>query len=311
MAQQIQLRRDTSSNWSSVNPILAQGELGIEINTGKFKLGDGTTAWNSLSYFGVATSTTISTTSPLTGGGDLSANRTLSIPQSNASINGYLSSTDWVTFNGKADSLGFTPENVANKSTNTSLGTSNTLYPTENAVKTYADTKLTNSMSSNKLLGRSTASTGVIEEITIGSNLSLASTTLSLGIAYETGTWTPTIQGTTTNGTATYTNQQGAYTRIGDLCFVTLWLNWSGGTGTGNLRVAGLPFTANATYYSSINVGWNINVALSANTVATCYANLNTTNLIMYTQTVGGGGAPNVAYDAAGNLNISGVYKIA
>jgi hypothetical protein len=38
--------------------------------------------------------------------------------------------------------LGFTPENVANKSTSTSLGTSNTLYPTQNAVKVYADTKV-------------------------------------------------------------------------------------------------------------------------------------------------------------------------
>lgn len=38
--------------------------------------------------------------------------------------------------------LGFTPENVANKSTSTSLGTSDTLYPTQNAVKTYADAKV-------------------------------------------------------------------------------------------------------------------------------------------------------------------------
>lgn len=44
----------------------------------------------------------------------------------------------WVTANFQAP-LGFTPENVANKSTNTSLGTSNTLYPTQNAVKTYVD----------------------------------------------------------------------------------------------------------------------------------------------------------------------------
>ena len=51
MAQQIQIRRDTSSNWSSVNPILAQGEIGFETNTGKIKIGDGTTAWNSLNYF--------------------------------------------------------------------------------------------------------------------------------------------------------------------------------------------------------------------------------------------------------------------
>lgn len=43
----------------------------------------------------------------------------------------------------KQAAIGFTPENVANKSTNTSLGSSNTLYPTQNAVKTYADTKQT------------------------------------------------------------------------------------------------------------------------------------------------------------------------
>lgn len=40
---------------------------------------------------------------------------------------------------GAQAALGFTPENVANKSTSTSLGTSNTLYPSQNAVKTYVD----------------------------------------------------------------------------------------------------------------------------------------------------------------------------
>ena len=48
------------------------------------------------------------------------------------------------TWDGKQDALGFTPENVANKSTNTSLGTSDTLYPTQNAVKTYTDSILGN-----------------------------------------------------------------------------------------------------------------------------------------------------------------------
>lgn len=43
---------------------------------------------------------------------------------------------------GKENSLGYTPENAANKSTTTSLGTSNTLYPTQNAVKSYVDTGL-------------------------------------------------------------------------------------------------------------------------------------------------------------------------
>jgi len=48
--------------------------------------------------------TTISTNAPLTGGGDLSANRTLSIPQANGSTDGYLDSADWNTFNGKFNS---------------------------------------------------------------------------------------------------------------------------------------------------------------------------------------------------------------
>ena len=50
-------------------------------------------------------STSISTSAPLSGGGDLSANRTLSISQATTSTNGYLSSTDWNTFNGKQNAL--------------------------------------------------------------------------------------------------------------------------------------------------------------------------------------------------------------
>jgi len=48
--KRILLRRDTASNWTSGNPVLASGELGYETNTGKFKIGNGSTAWNSLSY---------------------------------------------------------------------------------------------------------------------------------------------------------------------------------------------------------------------------------------------------------------------
>lgn len=51
MALLIQLRRDTSANWTSSNPTLAQGEMGLETDTNKFKFGDGITAWNSLPYF--------------------------------------------------------------------------------------------------------------------------------------------------------------------------------------------------------------------------------------------------------------------
>lgn len=50
MAVQIQVRRGTASEWSSANPTLASGEIGAETDTGKFKVGDGATTWNSLSY---------------------------------------------------------------------------------------------------------------------------------------------------------------------------------------------------------------------------------------------------------------------
>ena len=46
----IQVRRDTAANWTSVNPTLAAGEMGFETDTGKFKIGTGSTAWTSLSY---------------------------------------------------------------------------------------------------------------------------------------------------------------------------------------------------------------------------------------------------------------------
>ena len=46
-----QWRRDSALDWASINPILREGEPGLELDTNKFKLGDGITAWNDLSYY--------------------------------------------------------------------------------------------------------------------------------------------------------------------------------------------------------------------------------------------------------------------
>lgn len=78
-----------------------------------------------------------------------------------------------------------------------------------------------------------------------------ARTSLGLGTAatqtYEQGLWTPTIIGSLTAGTATYSIQVANYTRIGDFVRLQFTIAWSGGTGTGSLRVSGLPFTSNST----------------------------------------------------------------
>lgn len=70
--------------------------------TNQYVRGDG-----SLATFPSIITTTrqINTASPLTGGGDLSTNRTLSITQASTSIDGYLSSTDWNTFDNKVTSV--------------------------------------------------------------------------------------------------------------------------------------------------------------------------------------------------------------
>lgn len=65
---------------------------------------------------------------------------TLNLPTASATNTGKLSSTDWSTFNGKQDAIGYTAENVANKE-NSTLDTSSTKYPTNNLVKTNVDLK--------------------------------------------------------------------------------------------------------------------------------------------------------------------------
>lgn len=46
----IVIRNDTTAAWEAANPVLLKGEMGIEYDTNKFKIGDGVTAWNSLGY---------------------------------------------------------------------------------------------------------------------------------------------------------------------------------------------------------------------------------------------------------------------
>lgn len=63
----------------------------------------------------------------------------ITVKRASSSQPGYLDPSDFLAFSGKQDALGFIPENVANKSTDNNLGTSNILYPTQNAVKSYID----------------------------------------------------------------------------------------------------------------------------------------------------------------------------
>ena len=118
-----------TDNTDPLNPIV---RISVDDST---ITGDGTPGSPLVGAGGVPTSRTISTTAPLTGGGDLSANRTIAIAVATSIANGYLSAADWNIFNAKQTALGFTPENVANKTTDLT-SPDNIKYPTTLAVST-------------------------------------------------------------------------------------------------------------------------------------------------------------------------------
>ena len=68
-------RRDTASNWTSNNPTLLDGELGYETDTKKFKIGDGSTAWQSLDYLPIPDTNRL-LAGNLTVGGNFTVNGT-------------------------------------------------------------------------------------------------------------------------------------------------------------------------------------------------------------------------------------------
>ena len=73
----ILLRNDTATAWSTANPVLMKGEIGIETDTNKFKIGDGIKSWSALSYVG--TQVEVSGTGEVITGASVGADGTLTL----------------------------------------------------------------------------------------------------------------------------------------------------------------------------------------------------------------------------------------
>ncbi len=129
---------------------------------------------------------------------------------------------------------------------------------------------------------------------------------------YEEGTFTPTIAGVTTPGTGTYSTQVGRYTKISNRVFYSLTVTWSAHTGTGNMDVDGLPFTAQGTGGNSPPPSVNSsNLTVPANAYPTALKLINSTAIRMYSVVTGGGAITGLALDTAATLYISGHYQTA
>jgi hypothetical protein len=128
---------------------------------------------------------------------------------------------------------------------------------------------------------------------------------------YEEGTFTPTISGTTTAGTGTYTAQFGVYTKVGSVVTVQVNLGISNHTGTGNILLSGLPFTSFATtdYWGVISIGYVNNLALTALNFPTGIINVNTTYASLYQSPTGGGAATAVPMDTSFGIIYTATYR--
>ena len=137
-------------------------------------------------------------------------------------------------------------------------------------------------------------------------------TTSELLDDYEEGTWTPTVIGSSTAGTVTYGVQRGKYTKIGDLVHVELYVNYTNGTGTGELRISGLPFTvsSSSSTYPGLSIGYLDNVTLSANHTPIFLFSAGNTYIYNYQIPSGGGTNITIPYDSNATIIVSGAYKI-
>jgi hypothetical protein len=130
---------------------------------------------------------------------------------------------------------------------------------------------------------------------------------------YEEGTFTPVIIGSITTGTATYSSQNGKYTKVGNRVFWEIYIDWTGGTGTGNLRVSGLPFTISNTLatFPAASIGYAQNVTISADHQLIALQASNNTYVYFYQIPSGGGVNVALDYDASGTMGLSGNYNVA
>ncbi len=127
---------------------------------------------------------------------------------------------------------------------------------------------------------------------------------------YQEGTFTPVLEGTTTAGVGTYTTQAGRFTRIGNRVFIDVALHWTAHTGTGNMRIAGLPFTSASGSMRAVLNAEVQSFTIPAGAALSARVLPATTLLGLNTVPSGGGSLSPIAMDTSAECYVSGCYVV-
>jgi hypothetical protein len=158
---QIQVRRGTAAQWTSANPTLAAGEWGYETDTNKGKIGNGSTAWNSLAYIlgvtgdidgvtagtglsggGTSGTVTLSINTAVTA--DLSTAQTLTNKTLTSPIISSISNTGTLTLPTTTGTVALTSDITVTPTSSNTL-TNKTMSGSSNTFSSIGNSSLTNS----------------------------------------------------------------------------------------------------------------------------------------------------------------------
>jgi hypothetical protein len=155
------------------------------------------------------------------------------------------------------------------------------------------------------VVGGHTTSIGTLESdvSTLTSDLSALTV---VAITETTGTFTPAIYGSSAAGVGTYISQLGFYSKIGTIVHFEIILQWSAHTGTGNMRVSGLPFSrGNGAPVFAVK----LDQVLAPDHVAFAVSDSLDDKIQFYARDVAADGDnENVAMTTSGTAQVSGFY---
>lgn len=152
----------------------------------------------------------------------------------------------------------------------------------------------------------------LIQDVSDSDNLKTvtAQSIADLASGGSSGTFTPVLEGTTAAGTGTYTTQRGTYFTMSGACFIEIYLVWTAHSGTGEFRIAGLPFEGKTSYSEQIvPVTKCINYTNGSTSYSYMIVTDSSTTAILKAQSGTSGEGAHLV-DSAATLVLSGFYFI-